>query len=308
MTMTDATDNIIESTNATSDATPTSESEKKAPMMTTSTTTTTEPARSSGAGTVFFALFLSVLASGALVVGAPFWTPYTADIIDLPNPLSAVVSETARLSRVVVDMDGRIATVSGDTAALKAQAAAGAKSRDGVRAATLALAGAQLRDRLAGGQAYELQLAAVRALAVGDEELTRVVVALAPYASTGVATREVLRDAFPSAVAAAVTAEAESATRAAAGWYESASALLGQLGYVMHLSEVPTGSAHAIVRAAREKLVAGDLEGAAAQMSGLPEPRPEEAAAWIEAARARVAADKADSALATLSLSRLAAP
>lgn len=306
--MTDATDNTIESTEAMDGGTPTTSAAKKAETISPDTGASTQPARSSGAGTVFFAIFLSVLASGALVVGAPFWTPYTSDIIDLPNPLSGVVGETARLARVVTDLDGRLAAVAGDTAALKAQSAAGAKSGDGVRAATLALAGAQLRDRLADGRSYELQLAAVRAIAVGDEELTKVVAALTPYAADGVATRATLRDAFPSAVAAVVTAEAESATRAAAGWYESATALLGQLGYVMRLSEVPDGSVHAIVRGAREKLVAGDLEGAAAQMSGLPANRPEEASAWIEAARARVAADKADSALATLSLSRLGAP
>lgn len=290
--MSDTTDTGNDKTTATADVAPA----QPAP-----------PARSGGGGAVFFAVVLSLLASGALVVGSPYWTPLADKYIKLPNPLKQLAGETARLDRAVIELDGRVAAATAENGKLKDAVAAAGGAVSGVKAATLALAGAQLRARLASGEAYDVELAAVRAVAGDDAEVKAVLATLAPHATLGAPTRAVVRDGFSRAVAAVVAAEAESAAKSAAGWYESVTALFGQLGYVMQVNPAPEGSVHAVARQARARLAAGDLAGAAQELSTLPEPRAPEAEEWLASAQARVAADKADGALATLILARLGA-
>lgn len=264
-----------------------------------------------GGGAVFFAVFLSLTASGALVVGSPYWTPfvekYAKNIVELPNPLKAVQAEVARLAGAVAGVEGKTAALAADSAKLKEQTAAATGASAGVKAATLALAGGQLRAKLAAGEPFQYELAAVRAVAKGDAEVAALLDGVAPLASTGVPTKATLRDAFPTAVAAVVAAEAEGAAKSAAGWFGGVTALVNQLGYVLQVSPAPEGGAHAIARQARARLAAGDLAGAVDEFSALPEPRPADAEDWLAAAKVRVAADKADGALTTLILSRLAA-
>lgn len=265
--------------------------------------------KSGGGGAVFFAVFLSVAASGALVVGSPYWTPfaekYAEKIITLPNPLKAVQAELARLSGAVAAADAKTAALATESAKLKEQTSAATGASAGVKAATLALAGGQLRTKLAAGETFQFELAAVRAVAKGDAEVNALLDGVAPLASVGVPTRAVLRDGFPAAVAAVVAAEAEGAAKSAAGWFGGVSALVNQLGYVLHVTPAPEGGVHAVARQARARLAAGDLAGAVEEFSALPEPRPADADEWLTAAKARVAADKADGALTTLILSRL---
>lgn len=265
------------------------------------------PAPSSGGGAVFFAVFLSVAASGAMVVGSPYWTPFTEKIIELPNPLKRVEQETARLTRAVADLDGKAAAAGADSAKLKEQVAATGAASAGVKAATLALAGSQLRARLAAGEPFEFELAAVRAVAKGDAEINGLLDSVGKFAASGAQTRAALREAFPRTVAAVVSAEAETAAKSAAGWLGGLSALADQLGYVMQVKAPPEGGVHAAVRQARARLSAGDIVGAADELAALPAPRAAEADEWLEAARARAAADKVDGALTTLILARLAA-
>lgn len=267
--------------------------------------------KSGGGGAVFFAVFLSVAASGALVVGSPYWTPfvekYAKNIVELPNPLKAVQAEVGRLAGAVAAVEGKTAALAADSAKLKDQTAAATGASAGVKAATLALAGGQLRAKLAAGEPFQYELAAVRAVAKGDAEVTALLDGVAPLASTGVPTKATLRDAFPAAVAAVVAAEAEGAAKSAAGWFGGVTALVNQLGYVLQVSPAPEGGVHAIARQSRARLAAGDLAGAVDEFSALPEPRAADAEDWLAAAKVRVAADKADGALTTLILSRLAA-
>lgn len=269
------------------------------------------PVASSGGGAVFFAVFLSVAASGAMVVGSPYWTPFVEKvaekIIDLPNPLKRVEQETARLVRAVADLDGKAAAASADSAKLKEQVATTGAASAGVKAATLALAGSQLRARLSSGEPFEFELAAVRAVSKGDAEINGLLDSVAKFAASGAHTRAALRETFPRTVAAVVAAEAETAAKSAAGWLGGLSALADQLGYVMQVKTPPEGGVHATVRQARARLSAGDIVGAADELATLPAPRATEADEWLEAARARAAADKADGTLTTLILARLAA-
>jgi hypothetical protein len=264
-----------------------------------------------GGGAVFFAVFLSVAASGAMVVGSPYWTPFVEKvaekIIELPNPLKRVEQETARLARAVADLDGKAAATGADSAKLKEQVSATVTASAGVKAATLALAGSQLRARLTSGEPFEFELAAVRAVAKGDAEINGLLDSVAKFASSGAHTRAALRETFPRTVAAVVAAEAETAAKSAAGWLGGLSALADQLGYVMQVKTAPEGGVHATVRQARARLSAGDIVGAADELATLPAPRAAEADEWLEAARGRAAADKADGALTTLILARLAA-
>jgi hypothetical protein len=260
-----------------------------------------------GGGAVFFAVFLSVAASGAMVVGSPYWTPFVEKVAELPNPLKRVEQETVRLVRAVADLDGKAAAASADAAKLKEQVAATGAASAGVKAATLALAGSQLRARLTSGEPFEFELAAVRAVAKGDAEINGLLDSVAKFAASGAHTRAALRETFPRTVAAVVAGEAETAAKSAAGWLGGLSALADQLGYVMQVKTPPEGGVHATVRQARARLSAGDIVGAADELATLPTPRATEADEWLEAARARAAADKADGTLTTLILARLAA-
>lgn len=260
-----------------------------------------------GVGTVFFAVVLSAVASGALVVGSPYWTPLTQKYIELPNPLKKVEAETTRLGRGISDLDGKVNGIAADTAMLKELVGASSSAASGLRAAMLALAGSQLRMRLATGDSYEMELGAVRAAAGDDPDVKTLLESIAPNATAGIPPRSVLREAFPGTVAAVVAAEAESATEKAGSWYDSISALIGQLGYVTQINEAPQGSVHQVIRQARARLSVGDLAGAAEELGNLPQPRVAEADDWLKAAKARVVADKADSQLLTLSLARLGA-
>lgn len=260
--------------------------------------------KSGGCGAVFFAVFLSVAASGALVVGSPYWTPYAETYAGIPGPLKGVENENARLGRAVADLETKSAAVVAEQGKLKEQTAAAV---GGVRAASLALANAQLRAKLASGESFEYELAVVAAAAKGDAEVAPLLASLEPFAAAGAPTKAALRESFPLAVGAVVAAEAETAAKSANGWLGSLSALAGQLGYVLQVTTAPEGGVHAMVRQARVRLSAGDLAGAVDELSTLPEPRAQDAALWIDGAKARIAADKADGALTTLILARLTA-
>lgn len=254
-----------------------------------------------GGGAVFFAVLLSTVAAGAMVVGSPYWTPYAEKYIRAPNPLKALQGETAKLGQAVADLDAKSNAAASETAKLKEQTAALASAR----IAAVAMANTQLRARIASGDSYEYELAALRIAAKGDAELKPLIDSLEPYAASGAPTRVALRESFPHAVAAVVATEAETAAKSAAGWFGGFGALVGQLGYVLQVTTPPEGGVHSTVRQARVRLSAGDLAGAVDEMSNLPEPRVIEASTWIAAAKARLIADKADTGLTTIILGRL---
>ncbi len=193
------------------------------------------------------------------------------------------------LRRETVELDTRVEGLSGRLAALEEVARAGA----GREAGLVALVG-QLGEALRGPGPYAGALAAVAALAAGDAALAPPLAELAPYAEAGVATLDRLRARFAAAAGDIVAAEASDART---GWWGDVLDWLSALIKVRRTGEVEGDTAEARVARAERRLEAGDLDGAVAEIDALEGAAAAVAAAWLEGARARLAAEGALAAL-----------
>jgi hypothetical protein len=207
----------------------------------------------------------------------------------------SVGAAEARLAR---ELETRLA---GALAALPAPAAPATDPG----AATLALAAAGLKEAVAAGRAYGSELALLRQLAAGDAALGSALDRLAPLAEQGLAPESRLLAEFPAVAQAIVAAERGDA--GGGDWFEDLWLSLGDLVTVRPIGEVAGDGAAARVARAEQRLAAGDLAAAVAELEGLAGAPAEAAAPWLAAAKGRLEALAAADALMQQALARLAA-
>ncbi|MBP2304872.1 hypothetical protein GBZ48_11070 [Azospirillum melinis] len=158
-------------------------------------------------------------------------------------------------------------------------------------AQALVLAAGQLRASLSGGQPFQQDLQAVRALNIADAGVTQPLDAVAPYAAKGIPTRAQLTDRFQPLAGEIVRAEIRGEGNS---WIDSAVGKLSTLVTVRREGGGVVGTtADAVVARAEAALSAGNLAKAVEELSTLQGPAAQTAAPWLADAKARVAADQA---------------
>ena len=225
------------------------------------------------------------------------------------SKLEAELSRTNETVARIGPLENRLANVEGaarnlsDRAAIAESRLADTPTADAMRLTALALADAQLSDALDAGRSFEGPLGAIRALGRGDGEITNAVGQLAPHAADGVPTRDELIARFQALVPTILQA---AETKPAEG--DVVGGVLAELRGLVTVRRTgqeqttpaagaPEGDADLTVAGIERRLKAGDLAGAVARAEELPPAAAERAAAWTEAARARLAVEQAAAAL-----------
>ena len=167
---------------------------------------------------------------------------------------------------------------------------------------TIAMAARKLRDALEDTAPFEAELAALKEAAGEAPAIAAALGPLEPLASEGIATRSDLLARLPATVSAAIAADRQPTSD---GWFERTAAKLTGFVTVRRIDGKGSG-ADAIVARAEIAARKGDLAGAADEMSSLTGPAAEASAAWLKAARDRLAADRARAALDKIVLTGVA--
>lgn len=158
-------------------------------------------------------------------------------------------------------------------------------------AQALVLAAGQLRSSLSGGQPFQQDLQAVRALNIADAGVTQPLDAVAPYAAKGIPTRAQLTDRFEPLAGEIVRADIRGE---GSSWIDSAVGKLSTLVTVRREGGGVVGTTtDAVVARAEAALAAGNLAKAVEELSTLQGPAAQTAAPWLADAKARLAADQA---------------
>lgn len=176
--------------------------------------------------------------------------------------------------------------------------------RDAATAAqALVLAAGQLRSALATGQPFQQELQAVRALGVGDPQVTQPLDAVSAYAAKGVPTQPQLADRFQALSSDIVRA----ANQGEGGdWVNQVTGKLATLVTVRRQGGGVVGdSADAVVARAEAAVQEGNLGKAVEELSALKGPAATVAAPWIADAKARLAANQAGQQLTTRAIGLL---
>ncbi|WP_435538748.1 COG4223 family protein [Azospirillum sp. ST 5-10] len=271
-----------------------------------------QPAPRGGAGTVVVSLLLAVVVSAATVATAPHWAPELFRTLGVPDPVAApqqrLEAADAKLAAAVADLESRVSALGARVDGLAGTAEGGAVAAADLRSAALALAVGELREALRRPGPFDIELATLRAIAGSDPDVEAILAAFAPRATGGIPLRSQLREQFPQAAVAIVAPQGPATADVAreANWYAPWQSVVTQLRYLVRLDTPPADSAFATVQRARARLSADDLPGAVDELAVLPitdGPAKE----WLDAAKARVAADRGANALTTLALARMSA-
>lgn len=160
------------------------------------------------------------------------------------------------------------------------------------KANALLLAVGQLREATRGTTGFAEALDAVAALAEGDAAVTGAVAKLKPHSGGGVADLITLRARFePVADAIARAASAPPGD----GWIDRTVARITNLVTIRKVGESAAArdDVQGLIARAELRLAAGDLAGAVEALGRLEGAPAKAAAAWLSAARARLAVDGA---------------
>lgn len=195
-------------------------------------------------------------------------------------------------------------TAEPETAELEAAAPsqAAATQADGA-AGALALAASGLQQAVAAGRPFASELALLEQMTEGDAEAAAPLAVLAPLAESGLPRESDLAAGFPAtarAIVAAARGESED-------WLDSFWDSLGELVTVRPVGEVEGEMPAARAARAEQRLAAGDLAAAVAELEALSGAPAEAAAPWLAEARRRLEGLAAAEALVRLALGRLAA-
>ena len=197
-----------------------------------------------------------------------------AGLDGLRDRMAVLASETDALS-------SRIDAVAETAASQRGQADAEAAQK-----AALVLALGRLRDVAATGAAFPGAWNSVVELGVDPTEYA----VIADAAQHGVPTADALRQRFPAAADAALTAERIGGDDT---WYGAAFQRLGNLVSVRRVGEVEGTSVEAIVTRAEYRLQEGNLEAALGELDSLSGPPAEAVASWRAAAESRLKLEQA---------------
>ena len=173
-------------------------------------------------------------------------------------------------------------------------------------AAAVALAVGQLRAAVLSGQQFSAPLSSVKTILAAEGGTTPAVAetlrSLDGRASAGVVTLAALRERFAAnagAILRAGTLEAE-------GWMDLTLRRLAAVVTVRRTGEVSGSGTEAILARAESRLDEGDLTAAVTELWTLTDAPAAAAAAWLEAARARLAVETALADLEAYAVSRVA--
>ena len=206
--------------------------------------------------------------------------------------LAAIGSNTQAAEELRKEVDGlkqQLASVDQSVASVNK---AIETRRDAATAAqALVLAAGQLRSALATGQPFQQELQAVRALGIGDAQVTQPLDAVSAYAAKGVPTQPQLADRFQALSSDIVRA----ANQGEGGdWVNQVAGKLSTLVTVRRQGGGVVGdSADAVVARAEAAVQEGNLGKAVEELSALKGPAADVAAPWIADAKARLAANQA---------------
>ncbi|WP_376957407.1 mitofilin family membrane protein [Azospirillum sp. A26] len=229
----------------------------------------------------------------------PAATPDTGAAASAAEAQKALADRLAALEQKVTAASGNAQAAQqlrGEVDSLKQQVTsvnqAVSERQDAATAAqALVLAAGQLRASLSGGQPFQQDLQAVRALNIADAGVTQPLDAVAPYAAKGIPTRAQLTDRFQPLAGEIVRAEIRGEGNS---WIDSAVGKLSTLVTVRREGGGVVGTtADAVVARAEAALAAGNLAKAVEELSTLQGPAAQTAAPWLADAKARVAADQA---------------
>ena len=165
----------------------------------------------------------------------------------------------------------------------------------------LVLAVGQLRQTVLAGRPYGPPLAAVAALAMGDQGLSAAIGTLSTGAKMGIATQRALSDQFPSVARAVLRAEGS----AGGGFLQRTWQRLSALVTVRRIGEVEGEEIDAVLARTERRLASGDLAAAVEMMANLAGPAGDAARAWLERAQGRLAAEDALAALQSRAIAGL---
>ncbi|MEE8332883.1 MAG: mitofilin family membrane protein [Alphaproteobacteria bacterium] len=220
-----------------------------------------------------------------------------------PVASNAGPEATAAIETLRAQSARRMATLEKENDALR-HTIAGINQRIGAIGATasapagpgtgnaLLLAVGQLREATRGTGGFAEALGAVAALSRGDATITAMTAKLTPHAGKGVADLTLLRSRF--ATAAGAIARADMAP-AGGNWVDRTIARISNLVTIRQVGETAAArnDAQGLIARAELRLAAGDLAGAVAALGRLRDAPAKAAAAWLAAARARLAVDAA---------------
>ena len=218
----------------------------------------------------------------------------------------AQAQDVDQLERRIVNLEGAAGTIGDIQRELRVVASTAEVTRGGfAKTVGAALAVRHLANAVAQGGTFAPELAEVRALTVEEPSLAEPVAALEPYAADGVPTLARLKAEFPTVATAAVRAEQVAhgdgfVTRLVNGAKSLVTVrLTGD-------AAARVGGTQGVVARAENALSGNDLAGAVAITEELGGPAADAAANWLAAARARLAVDRAVTALDRLATQKLA--
>ena len=192
-----------------------------------------------------------------------------------------------RLAETLDSATGRIAGLEKNLeVARKAAVLAG-------KADTIAMAARKLRDALEDATPFGSEIASLKEAAGETPAVVAAIGPVEPLAAGGIATRSDLLARLPATVAAVIAADRQPKND---GWIDRAMAKLTGFVTVRRIDGKGTG-VDSIVARAEIAARRGDLSGTVTEMSSLTGPAAEASAAWVKAARNRLAADRARDAL-----------
>lgn len=236
--------------------------------------------------------------------------PIETRLADIAGRLDRTEAELGRLGaaptvdpEAIAGLTASVAALRGDGAGLADRLARVeerlAQAPKGGEIAALSLALTSLSGKIDAGLPFAADLAVVRAAAPDLPELA----ALAPFADTGVATRDGLIADLP--VDAML---ARRPVEAGTGWVDG---LISSARSLVNYRETGDGTvdpASTAIEAIRTALRRGDAAAAKSAADGLPDWAREPAAGWLSGLDARVAADAALRALTDRVVDRLSVP
>ena len=208
-----------------------------------------------------------------------------ADAKGLESALAELRAENARLATLTETLGENVKALEGRLVA--------AERRTGAQETTM-LAVGQLRAALARGTAFAEELRVLETVSSEDEAVAEAVAKLWPHAFAGVETEAALRARFEQLAPRVLSAE-----QATAGdWTGRLLAKLSDVVTVRRIGgEVEGEGSDAVLARTEARLQGGDLAGAVEAMGALQGAAAEAAQPWLAAARARLAADSALTAL-----------
>ena len=154
------------------------------------------------------------------------------------------------------------------------------------------MAAAQLREAVVAGRPFEIELETTKALSAHVLDTSIEDEGFAAYAARGVPSLSALQRRFDETAARVV--RAEMIPEGANGWLRQSLDRLMSIVTVRRVDGTPAGnSASAVLARSENRLLTGNIAGAAVEMTALTGAAAEAAAPWLADASARIAADRA---------------